>query len=90
MFENCSMESSLENRETRYAGESGPKHEIQKLKKEAQETTQIMVDNVLLHENPVQKKAMERANYLEEASSQFETVKINHVEEQRNCCCNVL
>ena len=57
---------------------------------EAQETTQIMVDNVLLHENPVQKKAMERANYLEEASSQFETVKINHVEEQRNCCCNVL
>jgi len=35
MFENYSMESSLENRETRYAGESGAKHEIQKLKKEA-------------------------------------------------------
>ena len=52
-----------------------------------------MVDNVLLHEKPVQKKAMERANYLEEESSQFETVKINQVEEveeQRNCCCNVI
>ena len=80
------MESSLDNRETRYASERSPKHKIQKLNNEAKEITQIMVDNVLLKQystvwystvpNILQKKATDRGNYLKEVSSQSETVKI--------------
>ena len=81
----------LDNWETRYAaGGNGPKHQLKILDKETQEIAQIVENNIIIRVNAEQTQATERANYLEGASSQFKTVKVPKVKNQRNCCCNIL